>query len=146
MTTEMDKEIRWLRTSCYTGAVFDGLAVIPMLSPTVGGAVFGIPDFQPGPEYRYAMGLAASLMLGWTALLLWAARSPFRRKGVLVITVFPVIVGLATAGAYAVFTGVVPASGMAPTWAFQTAIASLFIYSYVQAVRARAQGRSQGAR
>jgi hypothetical protein len=142
----MEKELRWLRISCYTGATFDGLTVIPMLSPAIGGALFGIPDFQPGPEYRYAMGIAASLMLGWTALLLWAARSPFRRKGVLILTVFPVIVGLAAAGVYAVSAGVVPASGMAPTWVFQTAIASLFTYSYVQAARARAQGRSQGAK
>ena len=34
----------------------------------------GIDDFRPGVEYRYAMSIGASLMLGWTALLVWADR------------------------------------------------------------------------
>jgi len=39
-------------------------------------------------------GTAAELMWGWTLLLLWAVRKPVERRGVLLLTVFPVVVGL----------------------------------------------------
>jgi len=75
------------------GAIADGLAVIPMLFPDMGGFLFGISNFNPGIEYRYAMGVGASLMLGWAFLLIWADRQPAERKGVLLLTVFPVLFG-----------------------------------------------------
>lgn len=57
-----------LRISYWTGAILDGLMVIPMLFPKVGGLLFGIPDFNPSVNYKYAMGVGASLMAGWTVL------------------------------------------------------------------------------
>jgi hypothetical protein len=41
------------------------------------------------------MGIGASLMAGWTVLLGWAACDPIERRGVLLITFFPVLTGLA---------------------------------------------------
>ena len=40
-----------------------------------------LKNFAPGADYRYAMGMGASLMLGWTALLIWADRKPIERRG-----------------------------------------------------------------
>jgi len=40
------------------------------------------------------MRTGAPLMAGWTVLLLWADRQPLERRGVLPITVLPVIAGL----------------------------------------------------
>ena len=40
------------------------------------------------------VGTAAALMWGWTLLLLWADRKPIERRGVLLLTVFPVVFGL----------------------------------------------------
>ena len=58
---------------------FDALILIPMLSPRIGGIAVGIPNFNPGNDYAYAMYLAASLMAGWVFLLIWADRKPVER-------------------------------------------------------------------
>ena len=92
---KMDDPVRWLRISYWAGAILDALAALSMLSPEVFAATNGLQNFHPGIEYRYAMGMGASLMLGWTALLLWADRKPLERKGVLLITLLPVVLGLA---------------------------------------------------
>ena len=102
---KMSKKILLLRVCYWIGAVADALSAIIMLSPKVGGSLYGIPDFNPGYAYRYAMGLGASLMLGWTFLLIWADRRPVERRGVLLLTVFPVLFGLIIAGIYAVIAG-----------------------------------------
>ena len=125
-----------LRISYWLGAIVDGFMVIPMLSPRVGGALFGIEDFDPGDEYRYAMMIGASLMLGWTVLLLWAGRRPLERKGILLITVFPVIIGLALAGVFAVKVGMIGVERMIPIWVLQTILIVLFSCSYHSATRA----------
>jgi hypothetical protein len=130
----MDKRIRWLKRSYRIGAVADALTLIPMLSPKAGGAMYGIEDFQPDIEYRYAMGLGASLMAGWTFLLVWADRKPVERKGVLLLTIFPVLFGLILSGAWALpKSELVQTRKVAPMFIFQAAITTLFIYSYMQA-------------
>lgn len=68
-----------MRISYWTGAIFDAIIRIPMLSATVGGVMMGITDFNPGPDYKYAMAIGASLMGGWVFLLLWADREPMER-------------------------------------------------------------------
>ena len=128
--------IRWLRISYWVGAVTDGLAALQMLFPPLFAFGMGLPAFDPGSDYRYAMGMGASLMLGWTALLLWADRKPLERKGVLLLSVFPVIAGLAANEAYAVAAGFLPLAAVLPIWALQAALAALFLVSYW---RARAQ-------
>ena len=136
----MRDKVRLLRISYWTGAVLDGLTVIPMLFPAAGAAIYGIRDFHPGPEYRYAMGLAASLMAGWTVLLIWADRKPVERKGILLLTLFPVLPGLAGAGAYAVIENVIAVDRMLPTWIVQALVATLFAWSYVSAAKTEPAG------
>jgi len=125
--------VRWLRVSYWAGAIADAAAAVAMLFPSVGAAVYDMDGFEPGSEYRYAMRLGASLMIGWTLLLLWAERKPLERRGVLLITVV-VIAGLASAGAYAVGAGLVARSMMVPTWVLQGALSVLFVYSYFRSL------------
>jgi hypothetical protein len=126
-----------LRVSYWTGAVLDGFMVIPMLFPKIGGVLFGIPSFYPSVEYKYAMGVGASLMAGWTILLIWADRKPIERKGVLLITVFPVLLGLVFAGIYAVIQNFIPIEKMIPTWIMQILVTILFTYSFFTAKNAK---------
>ena len=126
----MKNRIYLLRISYWTGAILDGLMVIPMLFPKVAEVLFGIPDFTPGVEYKYAMGVGASLMAGWTILLIWADRKPIERKGVLLITVFPVLFGLVVAGIYAVVQNFIPIERMVPTWILQILLITLFTFSF----------------
>jgi predicted CoA-binding protein len=125
--------VRWLRVSYWAGAIADAAAAVAMLVPEVGAAMYGMEGFEPGAEYRYAMRLGASLMLGWTVLLLWADRKPLERRGVLLITVL-VIAGLASAGAYAVGADLIALPMMVPTWVLQSALTILFLYSYLRSL------------
>jgi hypothetical protein len=127
--------IRVLRVSYWAGAIFDALVIIPMLSPGVASMAFGIPNFNPGIDERYAMGIAASLMLGWTSLLIWAARKPIQRRGVLLLTIFPVLVGLIMSGVYAVTSGFILTSAMLPTWVMQGIFVLLYAFGYLNANR-----------
>ena len=126
----MPNKVIFLRISYWFGAVLDGLMVIPMLCPRIGGIMFGIDNFNPGNDYKYAMMVSASLMLGWTVLLIWADRKPIERKGVIMITVIPVVVGLILAGTFAVYCGLIKIEKMIPTWIIQSALLILFCYSY----------------
>ena len=123
------RDILHLRVAYWVGAVFDALTLVPMLVPAVGASIFGLKHFAPSPAYQYAMALAAALMLGWTALLLWADREPLERRGVLLLTIL-VVVGLAGAGVYAVASGTIVFDRMVPTWLCQAAISSYFLFAY----------------
>lgn len=127
------KQIAFLRISYWAGAIFDALVIIPMLSPDIAGAVFGIPQFNPENDYRYAMYIGASLMSGWVFLLIWADRKPVERKGVLLLTIIPVLAGLIISGVYAVQSGLIMTGNMLPTWIMQGLLTVLFGFSYLNA-------------
>jgi hypothetical protein len=133
--------IFWLRISYWIGAIIDGLVAIPMLFPRLTRLGFGF-DVIPNPPFRYAMGMGAALMLGWTVLLLWADQDPLARKGVLLITIFPVILGIAGTIYYGVYAGLTPLGRVIPTWMLQILLISLFSGSYLNAVRYERNERS----
>ena len=125
----MKNRIILLRFCYWFGAIADALTAILMLSPKLGGSMYGISNFNPGYEYKYAMGIGASLMLGWTFLLIWADRKPVERRGILLLTV-PVIFGAIISGIYAVGVDLISIEKMVPTWIFQGIIALFFTFSY----------------
>jgi hypothetical protein len=132
----MRDAIRWLRISYWVGAIVDGVAAAQMMFPALFRLGMGLSEFHPGVDYRYAMGMGASLMLGWTALLLWADRQPLERKGVLPLTVLPVIAGLAVNQAQGVRVGFLPALAVLPIWGLQVGLSALFLGSYWRARKA----------
>jgi len=115
--------VAWLRTSYWAGATADAVT----------GVLILIPGRMGETEFRYPMGLAAALMFGWTALLLWADRNPVERKGVLLITVFPVIVGLMLSGIWAVTAGLLPLARTIPSAIVGVGLIVLMLYSYLNA-------------
>jgi hypothetical protein len=126
-------KVRNVRICYWVGAIADAITIIPMLIPQIGGWMFDITDFDPGVEYNFAMAMGASLMLGWTFLLVWADRKPVERSGILLLTIFPVLVGLMSAGIYAVAVDVVDIKNMIPMWIFQIGLAILFLFGYMNA-------------
>ena len=119
-----------LRISYWAGAIVDGVAALAMIFPALGKRMFGLANFNPGPDYSFAMGMSASLMLGWTALLIWADRDPLSRKGILLLTVFPVIFGIVIAEIIVVASGLIAVGQMIPLWIMQVSLSILFIFSY----------------
>jgi len=122
--------ITWLRASYWIGAVADAIVAAVMLGQAVLALTSPLTHYTSEIPYRYAMGLAGSLMLGWTFLLLWADRRPVDRSGVLMITNI-VILGLMGSGLYAVSADFVPIRSMAPLFILQIALIVLFTYSYI---------------
>ena len=108
----MRDQERWLRTAFLAGAVTDACALVPMVVPGVARMLWGFDDQSPG--FRFAMGYGASLMLGWTVLLLWAYQRPLERRFIAALTVL-VIYGLALTEVVAVLSGHLPA-GCATRW------------------------------
>jgi hypothetical protein len=133
--------VRWLRRSYRAGALIDAIAALGMAVPRLYGPTLRFKQGfrREGPEFAYAMRTGAPLMAGWTVLLLWADRRPLERRGVLAITVAPVIVGLMANDAHAVRAGRLSGAGVAPVRALQLSLAGLFAYS---SFRARAALRA----
>jgi len=127
-----------LRVAFLVGAITDALAIFPMLIPPLAKLLWGFEDMSGA--YQFAMGYGASLMLGWTALLIWAYQKPMERKVVAALTVL-VVCGLVLTEIVAVLSGHLAAGLMLPTWFLQTILLSLFIggfhYSKIRQWRAR---------
>lgn len=118
---------RLLQAAFLAGAITDAAALLPMLSPRLARLLWGLQD-APG-SYRLAMGSGASLMLGWTMLLLWAYRRPLERRAVAAFTI-AVIAGLIVTEVWAVSAGVLAAGRMAPTFVLQSVLGVLFAAAF----------------
>jgi hypothetical protein len=123
-----------VRIAFLVGAVTDGLAIIPMLSRRAGAVLFGGDASRMNTEYRYAMGIGASLMAGWTVLLLWGAASPIERRDLLILTVFPVITGIVYATTIATRSRLVRVSRIIPLWIHLGFVSLFYVASYVLSV------------
>src|SRR5512143_1064867 len=128
----MSNNARTLRVAYLAGAATDALAIVPMLFPSVAARVWGMKDTSP--SFRFAAASAAALMLGWTVLLLWAARRPVERRAVAAFTIL-VVVGLALAEVFAVMASVVSPVRVAPTWALQLLLVALFSVGLLRSPR-----------
>jgi hypothetical protein len=131
----MTSQIRWLRISYWTGAIIDALACIPLLHSGVWAAINRVPHFHASVEFRYAQAFAAVFMAGWTVLLIWADRNPLERRGVLAITVFPVIIGLNSTHYILYLGGLVAEPFTAIGIALPGALTVLFLFAYFNSFR-----------
>ena len=92
-----------------------------------------IPYWVVEEEFRFSMGFGASLMFGWTALLLWAYQEPEERKGILLLTIFPVIPGLVATQVWALAADQVSVQRGLPPLVGSLALALLMGFSYWKA-------------
>ena len=131
--TTVSKETATLliQISFLMGAVTDSLAIIPMLSSRAAAALFGGESSRNSAKHSYAMGIAASLMAGWTLLLLWGAQNPIERRDILLLTVFPVITGIVIATVFAARNHIVLHSRVIPLWIHLGIVSLLYIVSYI---------------
>ncbi|MHA1916577.1 MAG: hypothetical protein ACW986_14385 [Promethearchaeota archaeon] len=59
-----------------------------------------IPYFSATNEFRFTMGWAAVFMIAWTLLVFWASFKPIKRRDILPITLYVVVLGLAIVSAF----------------------------------------------
>jgi len=130
---KMKIRIIWLRASFWIGAIAGFLIAIMMFLP-------GPPPFFLGeafsvscPDDRFALRMGGSFILGWSFLLIWADRKPKERKGVLLLSLFPVVTVWAATEVYAVASAGLSYSARVPFWVLQGGLALLFAFSYFKA-------------
>ncbi len=94
-----------IKLTYWLGIGADALWTVGLLIPQVYALLTGTPDFAPDFQTRQLMLVAGSLMTGWTFLLVWALQRPVARRGVLLLTAFPVIFGLFITTANSISSG-----------------------------------------
>lgn len=124
-------QIKVLKIAFWIGAITDALAAVIMIFPELGAHFFKHENVAITPEYRYALAMEASLMVGWTALLIWGSIKPVERKGILILTVFPVIIGIVLAQIYAVYAGYIEVARIFPLWIHLALISIYFLFAYL---------------
>jgi len=134
----MDRRIFWLRASYWTGAIAVVVAALQMIIP-------GLSPFQGKADSPDSLYMAGSLLLGWSLLLIWGGRRPKERRGVLLLTLCPVLTAWVAAEIYAVvFTGL-SFTARLPFWILQGGLSLLFTFTYFQARRIYPKWWSQRA-
>lgn len=97
----------WTRKMFIIGAVLDGLVALVMLTPKLEALAWGLEEPVLDPGFRFAMTFGAALMVGWTALLVWAAVKPAERRAVALLTML-VVIGLMLAEILGMASGFLP--------------------------------------
>lgn len=140
--------VRWFHASFRIGASVDLAAAIGMTVPRLYGPTLratGSFD-RSRPAFGYALGTGAPLMWGWTGLLLWADRRPIERRGVVALTLLPVLAGLIANDARGVRRGLFRPSWCTRGAALQVALAVLFSVSLIRHTKPTSQRSRLAAR
>ena len=72
-------------------------------------------------------------MFGWSLLLIWGYQRPVERRGLLLLTIFPVITGLVATSAYMAATGAFPVVRVLPGTVVGVVLMVLMGFSYFNA-------------
>ena len=131
----------FVRATYWIGAIVDALAAAQLLMPAGAPFLLGLRGLRaPGAAGQPAI-VAAVLMLGWSAVLVWAHLRTRERRAVLTITLV-VVLALGIANLALGATGASAWSALAPTLAIQAALVVLFATS-VRIARAAALERER---
>jgi uncharacterized membrane protein len=121
---------------CYVaGAAADAAIGALLLFPAMLAEMLGLAETPTRISERIGLAMTATLLFGWTALLLWGARAPVERRGVLLLTIFPVIVGLALTVLYGWSGSYISTGGAMMVWSLQTLLAWLLAWAFISARR-----------
>ena len=131
-----NKAVFWLKLSFIIGAIVDGLALVPMVIPWAAKIFWGLDVFTG--SYYYAPGMGASLMLGWTVLLLWAYRKPLERRFIALFTII-IITGIGLTEITLVSLDYISLKSVLPSLVIQAVLLVLFSYSFVLSGRLEAK-------
>ncbi|MHA2232503.1 MAG: hypothetical protein ACXAB4_08420 [Candidatus Hodarchaeales archaeon] len=141
----IENKVLLLRIAFWIGAVMDGIYALNMSLVWLIDSYSGVDPIQlmrftSGLESRYAWGVAASLMVAWTCLLIWADRKPVERKDVLLLTAFPLLFSLLIDVVFAIATDLAVAQEMALTGLAYIGLIMLFALSYWNARNIESEG------
>ena len=124
--------ILWLRIAFWTGAVLDAAAFLQMMFPRFMAEVMKV-GFEVTPAYEMAMQFGAALMLAWTILLIWAARSPVERKAIVPLTLIIIVLNFITF-LQSAHRGLVPLETLLPQLVIIALVFFLYAFAWLCAI------------
>jgi hypothetical protein len=127
--------ITFIKSVYWIAAAVDGFVALGMIFPHLIQPALQIAAAPTSVETRYALGTGAALMSGWTALLVWADAEPIARRTILLLTIVPVITGLALSTLYGFLNSYIPLSGALSVWSLQGLLVVLLGAAYGLASR-----------
>jgi hypothetical protein len=101
----MSEDLKIIKAAYLIGIIADGLWAVALFFPPLFCLLTNNTNLNPDFETRMVMGIAGSLMLGWTLLLVWAYLKPIERRFILLLTAFPVVLCLFVITLISVFNG-----------------------------------------
>lgn len=131
-------DLRLVRFTYWAGAIIDILAGIQLLVPD-NVTILGLPGMRAAGLAGMPAIVAAVLMFGFAAILIWAQYRPVERRALLFVTL-AVIVALASANVVSGVQGWQVWGTLVPPLLVQTVLTALFTISFV--ITGRAATRS----
>ncbi len=132
----MKKKVWFIRILFWVGAIIDAYAAVQLLvlryatfSAATSGSISG--------DAVYAVGQAAALMLGWTALLVWGSIKPIERRGVLLLTALPALAALAVNTIQGIAAGFFTPEGKLAALIVQGVFLPVMVIAYCISAKAR---------
>jgi hypothetical protein len=120
-----------LKVSYIVGAILDALVAIQMFIPDLLTLTTGIASFTPGSDFLYASYMSGVMMIGWTVILLWGYKRPVERMDILLVTAFPVVIGLMINDILSATAGFLPWLTATIFLGMQVFLVVLFTISYI---------------
>jgi hypothetical protein len=126
-------KILWLRVSYWTVAIVDLIFAIALIFfPGFTQFLWQLDAPIQGTDLMWTKYWGV-MVFAWTCTLLWADRKPLERKGVLLLTCFPVIIGLVLVKVYAIIYSLASTLSLGLIIGMLAVIFILCLFSYTQA-------------
>ncbi len=117
------------------GAAIDLYFVFALVFPSIWAFTFRMDHYNPDISERLAIMTGASLMLGWTCLLLWADKEPVKRKFILILTFCPVVSGFLLLLGYDLLYGQAELKNVVLILVKLLVLSTLLITAYMAAIQ-----------
>ena len=125
-------KIFWLRVSYWVAAIVDLIFAIALIFfPGFTQFLWQLDTPIQGTDLMWTKYWGV-MVFAWTCTLLWADRKPLERKGVLLLTCFPVIIGLASVKVYAIIYNLASTLSLSLIIGMLAVIFILCLFSYTQ--------------
>jgi hypothetical protein len=123
-------KIFWLRVSYWVGAIVDFIFAIALIFfPGFTQFLWQLDTPIQGTDLMWTKYFG-TMVFAWTCTLLWADRKPLERKGVLLLTCVPVIIGLVSVKGYAIIYHFASPIGLGLIIGMLVVLFILFLFSY----------------
>lgn len=132
MNNEKSKVVTWLRISYWTFAIVDLIFSLALIFfPGMVEFIWQLNAPIQGADLMWSKYFGV-MVLSWTCLNIWADRKPRERTGVILLTCFPVIMGLSAVKIYGIVNGFASSLSLGLLIVMLTCLFILGIISYIK--------------